>query len=153
MRVACSVLRGRGCSNAPSLPGIVDADFGAGFIKIATYFPYPLKVWANGHEWAKRRAEDEGLAYTELRNGFAACEDPARLQVICDELSPTQIQRFFDRWILVILRQAFTGEGQGPGMGLYFGATSGDVFGSGDAGASWFTVRERLAPVNSVRAA
>ena len=24
-------------------------------------------------------------------------------------------------------------------MGLYFGATSGDVFGSGDAGASWFT--------------
>ncbi len=81
---------------------IVDADFGSGFIKIATYFPYPLKVWANGHEWAKRRAEDEGLAYTELRNGFGACEDPARLQVICDELGPTQIQRFFDRWILVI---------------------------------------------------
>jgi photosystem II stability/assembly factor-like uncharacterized protein len=54
---------------------------------------------------------------------------------------------------LTILRQAFAGEGQGPGMGLYFGATSGDVFGSGDSGASWFTVRERLAPVNSVRVA
>jgi photosystem II stability/assembly factor-like uncharacterized protein len=38
-------------------------------------------------------------------------------------------------------------------MGLYFGATSGDVFGSADAGRSWFTVRERLAPVNSVRVA
>jgi photosystem II stability/assembly factor-like uncharacterized protein len=54
---------------------------------------------------------------------------------------------------LTILRQAFDREGQGPSMGLYFGATSGDVFGSGDAGASWFTVRERLAPVNSVRVA
>ncbi len=54
---------------------------------------------------------------------------------------------------LTILRQAFAGEGHGSGMGLYFGATSGDVFGSGDAGASWFTVRERLAPVNSVRVA
>ena len=54
---------------------------------------------------------------------------------------------------LTILRQAFDGEGSGAEMGLYFGATSGDVFGSGDAGASWFTVRDRLAPVNSVRVA
>jgi photosystem II stability/assembly factor-like uncharacterized protein len=54
---------------------------------------------------------------------------------------------------LTILRQALDREGAGPGMGLYFGATSGDVFASGDAGGSWFTVRERLAPVNSVRVA
>jgi photosystem II stability/assembly factor-like uncharacterized protein len=54
---------------------------------------------------------------------------------------------------LTILRQAFDREGEGAGLGLYFGATSGDVFGSGDAGASWFTVRERLAPVNAVRVA
>jgi BNR/Asp-box repeat len=54
---------------------------------------------------------------------------------------------------LTILRQAFDHDGGGPEMGLYFGATSGDVFGSADAGASWFTVRERLAPVNSVRVA
>ncbi len=54
---------------------------------------------------------------------------------------------------LTILRQAFAVQGEGAGLGLYFGATSGDVFGSGDAGASWFTVHERLAPVNSVRVA
>lgn len=52
---------------------------------------------------------------------------------------------------LTVLRQAFGGEGSGDAMGLYFGATSGDVFGSPDAGASWFTVHERLAPVTSVR--
>jgi hypothetical protein len=38
-------------------------------------------------------------------------------------------------------------------MGLYFGATSGEVFGSGDAGATWFKVAEHLPPVHSVRAA
>jgi len=54
---------------------------------------------------------------------------------------------------LTILRQAFGAEGEGPELGLYFGATSGDVFGSGDGGASWFSVHERLAPVNSVRVA
>ena len=51
---------------------------------------------------------------------------------------------------LTILRQAFAHDGGSP-LGLYFGATSGDVFGSADAGASWFTVHERLAPVTSVR--
>jgi photosystem II stability/assembly factor-like uncharacterized protein len=53
---------------------------------------------------------------------------------------------------LTILRQAFCGEGSGPAMGLYFGATSGDVFGSGDAGKTWFTAATKLPPVHSVRA-
>ena len=34
----------------------------------------------------------------------------------------------------------------------YFGATSGDVFGSGDAGATWTTVATRLPPVYSIAA-
>jgi photosystem II stability/assembly factor-like uncharacterized protein len=54
---------------------------------------------------------------------------------------------------LTILRQAFGRDGSGLSMGLYFGATSGEVFGSGDAGATWFTVAEHLPPVHSVRAA
>ena len=54
---------------------------------------------------------------------------------------------------LTVLRQAFGRGGQGGNMQLYFGATSGDVFGSADAGASWFQVHERLAPVTSVRVA
>jgi len=54
---------------------------------------------------------------------------------------------------LTILRQAFDRDGAGKGMGLYFGATSGDVFGSGDAGGTWFTAATRLPPVNSVRVA
>ncbi len=54
---------------------------------------------------------------------------------------------------LTILRQAFGREASGASMGLYFGATSGEVFGSGDAGATWTTVAEHLPPVYSVRAA
>ncbi|MEX0983946.1 MAG: exo-alpha-sialidase [Actinomycetota bacterium] len=54
---------------------------------------------------------------------------------------------------LTILRQAFDRDGEGDGLGLWFGATSGEVFGSIDAGRSWFTVARRLAPVTSVRVA
>jgi hypothetical protein len=54
---------------------------------------------------------------------------------------------------LTILREAFDADGAGDELGLWFGATSGEVFGSVDAGRSWFTVAERLAPVTSVRVA
>jgi photosystem II stability/assembly factor-like uncharacterized protein len=51
---------------------------------------------------------------------------------------------------LTVLRQAFNRAGEGDGLELYFGATSGELFGSGDAGATWSTVASRLPPVYSV---
>jgi photosystem II stability/assembly factor-like uncharacterized protein len=54
---------------------------------------------------------------------------------------------------LTILRHAFDWAGEGSALELYFGATSGEVFGSADAGASWFSAASRLPPVYSVRAA
>ena len=54
---------------------------------------------------------------------------------------------------LTVLRQAFGASGSGESMELYFGATSGDVFGSRDAGGSWFTAATNLPPVHSVRVA
>ena len=58
-----------------------------------------MKIWVNGHEWAKQQARKLGLGFTELSNGFAACEDPALLQRICDSLQPGTIEVFFQRWL------------------------------------------------------
>jgi hypothetical protein len=81
---------------------ICDREFGLGFIKISTYFPYPAKVWLNGHEWAKRQARRGHLPFSELANGFASCTRPVRLQAICNAFGPEDVQGFFDRWIDVI---------------------------------------------------
>jgi photosystem II stability/assembly factor-like uncharacterized protein len=51
---------------------------------------------------------------------------------------------------LTVLRQAFSSAGEGDHLELYFGATSGDLFSSGDAGATWSTAATRLPPVFSV---
>ena len=56
-----------------------------------------------------------------------------------------------DRAYLTVLREAFDNAGEGERMELYFGATSGEVFGSADAGATWVTAAQHLPPVYSVR--
>jgi hypothetical protein len=78
---------------------IFDERMGPGFIKICTYFPYPVKAWCNGHEWAKRQAAAAGIGFTALSNGFASCEDPAALQDICDRFGPGTVQVWFERWM------------------------------------------------------
>jgi len=78
---------------------LLDEDFGPAFIKVCTYAPFTLKVYLNGHEWAKRQLDRAGIAYEALDNGFRACADPERLQAICDALGEAQIQAFFAKWL------------------------------------------------------
>ena len=78
---------------------IWDGTMGSGFIKICTYFPYPVKAWVNGHEWAKRQALSAGIGFTALSNGFASCDDPGGLQAICDRFGPGTVQVWFERWM------------------------------------------------------
>jgi hypothetical protein len=67
-------------------------------MKVCAYFPYPVKIWVNGHEYAKRKARTAGIAFTELDNGFATTDDPAGLQDICDTLTSGVIRVFCERW-------------------------------------------------------
>ena len=65
---------------------------------MCAYFPYPVKIWINGHEWAKRQAAKAGIEFAELSNGFASATDPAALQAICDRFGPATIGVFAERW-------------------------------------------------------
>ena len=77
----------------------VDHDAGPFFLKFCTYFPYPAKLCLNGHEYAKRQMAAAGVGFTALDNGFLACDDPERLQSICDQLSPEVIDALARKWL------------------------------------------------------
>src|SRR6516225_1406119 len=77
----------------------VDEDFGPFFLKFCSYFPYNAKLCINGNEWAKRQAAKAGIGFTPLDNGFAAIDDPAALQAICDGLGPDQIDALLRKWL------------------------------------------------------
>jgi hypothetical protein len=92
----------------------LDCDFGPFFLKFSSYFPYTGKLCINGHHWAQRQAAKEGIGFTAMDNAFAAVEDPARLQAICDRLGPAAIQSLLDKW-LAILPIPFTEEDRDAG--------------------------------------
>ena len=45
--------------------------FGPAFIKTGTYCPWPVKIWVNGHEWAKEQCRKAGLGFTDLAGACA----------------------------------------------------------------------------------
>ncbi len=129
------------------------------------------------------RSDDAGMAWTSIADGlpsdfgFPLAIDPADsdsayvipLNSDRDRVTTETRVRVYETrdaggsWIphteglpdvgyLTVLRQAFGQDGGSP-LALYFGATSGDVFGSADAGATWSPVAKDLAPVLSVRTA
>jgi hypothetical protein len=77
----------------------VDADFGPFFLKFSSYFPYTGRLCVNGHEYAKRQLAKEAITFEALDNGFRSCVDPARLQTICDGLTPARIDALLRKWL------------------------------------------------------
>jgi len=77
----------------------VDRDFGPFFLKFCSYFPYNAKLCLNGHEYVKRQLEQQGLAYQALDNGLLSCQDPQRLQTLCDGLSAAKIEALLRKWL------------------------------------------------------
>ena len=102
---------------------------------------------------------DPDSAYVIPLDGDTRPRDPGRAACACTRRA-TRARRWTPRGdglpaehaYLTVLRQAFDRAGEGDALELYFGATSGDLFGSGDAGATWFSVAPHLPPVYSVRA-
>lgn len=92
----------------------IDQDFGPFFLKFSSYFPYNARLCINGHEYAKHQLRQEGVEFEALDNGFLSCEDPSRLQAICDALSPEDIDRMLRKW-LACLPHPFTPEDRKAG--------------------------------------
>jgi hypothetical protein len=75
-----------------------DREWGRAFVKACCYAPYPLWLCLNGHEWAKRQADQAGIEFAQLDNGFRSCADAETLAAICSSLSAAHVWAFFRRW-------------------------------------------------------
>ena len=129
---------------------ILDRDWGPAFVKTCAYAPFPVWVYLNGHEWAKRQAALAGLPFQALDNGFRSTTSAEQLGAICARLSAREVWRFFNRW-QARLPSPFTAEDRCRGYryALAFRQlelSDTRVFDRPAAGRSWFeqTIRDQL---------
>jgi hypothetical protein len=127
-----------------------DPEWGPTFWKTNAYAPFPIWLWLNGHEWAKRQMEKAGIAYEALDNGFLSCADPDALQRRCDELGSDDVQDFFQRWSSR-LPSPFTKADLTAGYGYelafrQFEVSETSIFDRPQAGRAWFegVIRDHL---------
>jgi hypothetical protein len=128
---------------------IFDREWGPSFVKTNAYAPYPVWVYLNGHEYAKRQAAHEGIDFEPLDNGFRACDQAERLAEICDSLSEQDIFGFCDRWMRE-LPSPFTAAERAR-YGYRYSVRQLEmsdtrVFDRPQAGRAWFeqTIRDQL---------
>ena len=94
----------------------VDEDFGPVCVKFSSYFPYTGRLILNGNEYAKRQAAKAGIGFAPLDNAFAAVDDAAAVQAICDGLDAGKIEALAAKW-LAILPHPFTADDTAAGYG------------------------------------
>jgi hypothetical protein len=76
-----------------------DDDFGPFFLKFCGYFPYTAKLCFNGHHWAQRQAAKAGVGFVAMDNAFAAVDDTATLQQICNDFDASHIEALLGKWL------------------------------------------------------
>jgi hypothetical protein len=128
---------------------IRDREWGPSFIKTNAYAPYPVWVYLNGHEWAKRQAEQRGLQCEALDNGFRSCADADALAGICASLSDRDVRGFFARWMRALPSPFTKVERSRYGYGLsvrQLEISDTRVFDRPAAGRAWFerTIADQL---------
>ena len=79
-----------------------DACAGPFFVKYCGYFPYNAKLCCNGNEYAKCMAARAGIGFTALDNGFAAVDDAAAVQAICDGFDEKAIWDLAAKWTAIL---------------------------------------------------
>jgi hypothetical protein len=127
-----------------------DRQWGPAFVKLCAYAPYPLWVWCNGHQWAKRQLTQAGIGFQALDNGLRACQDPATAQQLCHWMSAGHLRAGLERW-LSWLPSALTSQDRAGGFGYDFSVRQLEVsdtavFDRPQTGRAWFeaAIREHL---------
>jgi hypothetical protein len=59
-----------------------DPGWGPAFWKVNCDAPFPVWIWLNGHEWAKRQLGKGQAGYAALGNGFRSCAGPAAVRPV-----------------------------------------------------------------------
>jgi len=78
---------------------VVDPVMGPMSVRVATYFPFNVTVYFNGHSFVAQQLMRAGVGFRKADNAFLAVEDVVALQAAADRLSAPMLQRRSAYWV------------------------------------------------------
>jgi hypothetical protein len=76
----------------------IDRQLGLIHVKLQTWFPFPIQVYVNGHEWVARRLDHHGVCYQKRDNAFVSVSDLKRAQKVADGFASVDWVRVLGRY-------------------------------------------------------
>jgi len=76
----------------------LDRQLGLIHVKVQTWFPFPLQVYVNGHEWVARRFDRHGVRYQKRDNVFVHVSNLERAQKLADGFASVDWVRVLGRY-------------------------------------------------------
>ena len=83
----------------------MDRHFGLIHVRIQTWFPMPIQVYVNGHDWLARKLEANNVRYTKLDNVFLWIEDMARAQRFAERFANLNWPRILSNYAKLVTPQ------------------------------------------------
>ncbi len=77
---------------------VLDPVMGPMSLRVATYFPFNVTCWLNGHSFIAQELTRQGIAFEKDDNAFLAVADLAALQATADRLGPDLLRERCDYW-------------------------------------------------------
>jgi hypothetical protein len=78
---------------------VLDPVMGPMSIRVASYFPFNITVYFNGHSFVAQDLRRAGVGYRKADNAFLAVEDVAALQTAADRLGAAILERRAAYWV------------------------------------------------------
>jgi hypothetical protein len=76
----------------------LDRQLGLIHVKLQTWFPFPIQVYVNGHEWLARRLDRHGVKYLKADNALLRVSDLVRAQRLADGFASVDWVRVLGRY-------------------------------------------------------
>lgn len=74
-------------------------------LRVATYLPFTITGYLNGHHFVGQRLRQAGVAFYQQDNAILSVADPAALQAAADALTPAVLQERCDYWAAKVAPQ------------------------------------------------
>jgi hypothetical protein len=78
---------------------VLDPVMGPMSVRVASYFPFNVTCYVNGHSFVAQELRRDGLRFRKADNAFLSLGDVNALQTAADRLTPALLQRRCNFWV------------------------------------------------------